>query len=207
MISMWAITGVYFGYAPPIRKALSLVLPLYKGHKQPKTQWKPGDPVLPLSELYHRAQEAVPTEQISAMSLPDDPGDSVFFSIIPSRTPRYLHYEALMLHPSTGEVVHWHDSWADDKSGDVLIGVMFMMHFASFENLFLRSVIAIFGITPAILAITGVLMYWNRSLSKKWRRLKTLGDRKRRRKPDPPGVPVTVSQYTDTTWSKSGHQG
>lgn len=207
MISMWAFTGLYFGYAAPIRKAVGLVLPLYKGHKQPKTNWKPGDPVLPLTELYHRAQSTVPTEKINSMSIPDDPGDSVFFSIIPSRTPRYLHYEALMLHPSTGQVVHWHDSWGDDKSGDVLFGVMFMLHFASFESLLLRSVIALFGISPAILTITGIMMYWNRSLSKKWRHLKAIGGRSRRAKPVVSSVPVAVSQYTNKTWSGSGRRG
>ncbi len=207
MISMWALTGLYFGYPQPVRKALKMVLPFDKGHKQPKTQWKPGDPVLPISDLYHRAQATLPTEQISAMYLPDDPGDSVFFAIIPSRTPRYLHYEALMLHPATGDVVHLHDGWKDARAGDISLSVMFMLHFASVESLFLRSIIAVFGITPAILTITGILMYWNRSLSKKWKRLKGADKRDRRKKPVISGATLEVPQYTKRMWSGSGRRG
>ena len=204
MICIWATTGLYFGYPQPVRKALKMVLPFDKGHKQPKTEWKPGDPVLPISDLYRRAHATLPTEQISAMYLPDDPGDSVFFSIIPSRTPRYLHYEALMLHPSTGAVVHLHDGWKDARGGDISLGVMFMLHFASVESLFLRSIIALFGITPAVLTVTGILMYWNRSLGKKWKRLKGLGHKDGRKKPVISEVPVDVPQYTNKLWSGSG---
>ena len=168
MISVWAITGVYFGYAQPVRSALATIIPFAASAPAPKTTWKPGDPTLSLSDLYRQAQRALPGRHIHRMDLPTRPGGTVDVSFEPNQSPHYLYGESVLLNPSTGEILRIRDAWKDGKTGDHLLRMMFMLHFAEFDSLPLRIVFALVGLSPAVLAISGALMWWNRALRKKW---------------------------------------
>ena len=44
------------------------------------------------------------------------------------------------------------------------------IHFGDIGGLFTRILWVVIGLTPGILFVTSLLLWWNRSLSKKWRR-------------------------------------
>ena len=51
------------------------------------------------------------------------------------------------------------------------------LHYGNFGGPWWEAVWVFLGLTPALLAITGALMWWNGSLSKKWNRLKAAQSR------------------------------
>jgi len=47
---------------------------------------------------------------------------------------------------------------------------IFGLHFGTFAGDVSRVSWVLVGVAPTVLFVTGVLMWWNRSLSKKWRK-------------------------------------
>jgi uncharacterized iron-regulated membrane protein len=53
------------------------------------------------------------------------------------------------------------------------------LHFGTFgghglAGLVVKAIWVVLGLTPPLLTVTGFLMYWNRFLSKKWAKLKSV---------------------------------
>ena len=58
------------------------------------------------------------------------------------------------------------------SGGDQIIRAFMSLHFGNFAGLKTRIVWAVIGLAPPFLFITGALMWWNRVLSRKGRRLR-----------------------------------
>ncbi|MBM3763018.1 MAG: PepSY domain-containing protein [Acidobacteria bacterium] len=73
------------------------------------------------------------------------------------------------LHPGTGEVVRvtYHH---EVPLGARIQRDIFGLHFGTFAGDVSRVSWVLVGVAPTVLFVTGVLMWWNRSLSKKWRK-------------------------------------
>lgn len=61
------------------------------------------------------------------------------------------------------------------SAGDKIIRAFYALHFGNFAGLGTRIVWAIFGLAPAVLFLTGVVMWWNRVLSREARRMRRAG--------------------------------
>ncbi len=55
-------------------------------------------------------------------------------------------------------------------AGDAIMFLMGPIHFGVYWGMTIKILWAVLGTALPLLAITGVLMYWNRSFSKIWRR-------------------------------------
>lgn len=47
-----------------------------------------------------------------------------------------------------------------------------LLHFGTFGGVWSKALWVVLGLAPSVLFVTGSVMWWNRVLSKKWRRLK-----------------------------------
>jgi uncharacterized iron-regulated membrane protein len=71
-----------------------------------------------------------------------------------------------------GEVRGVHDVRTLSLAQLVFVQWMVPIHYGRFGGLSTRILWVIAGITPLVLFVSGCLMWWNRSLSKAWRRRK-----------------------------------
>ena len=61
--------------------------------------------------------------------------------------------------------------------GDWLVWLVAPLHFGTSWGQTVKALWALLGLALPLLTITGMLMYWNRYLSKRWRRLTAPGNR------------------------------
>jgi uncharacterized iron-regulated membrane protein len=61
----------------------------------------------------------------------------------------------------------------NQSAGDVVMAWIGPLHFGTFGGVPVKVLWVVLGLAPVVLSVTGVFMYWNRSLSKKWRKLRT----------------------------------
>jgi len=172
MVSMWAFTGFSFGYGKVTRTLLGTVLPFKGATSSLKSDWNSSEPILPIDTLSRRAQQEMPSERVWQIIFPSSPNDAFYVVFYPSRTPAFMHDEIVALHPATGKVLWTKDSWKENKVGDNFIRFSTMLHDASFDSLPLKLLFALLGLSPAVLTVTGILMWWSRSISKRWKLLR-----------------------------------
>jgi uncharacterized iron-regulated membrane protein len=58
-------------------------------------------------------------------------------------------------------------------AGEKLSLAVYSIHFGDFGGQSIKFLWFVIGLSPALLAITGLIMWWNRALKKKWRKLKS----------------------------------
>ncbi len=70
--------------------------------------------------------------------------------------------------PDTGELVQVIDR-ARPPAGNQVLRWIQLLHYGTFGPTLMKVVWCVLGLTPAVLAVTGGLMWWNRVLGKRWR--------------------------------------
>ncbi len=79
--------------------------------------------------------------------------------------------DTLYFNPYNGEYISTWQYGANKSLGDWIIWLQVPLHFGTHWGLAVKCIWAALGLAFPVLAVTGVLMYWNRFLSKRWNRL------------------------------------
>ncbi len=77
----------------------------------------------------------------------------------------YLYFDQF-----NGELVYKWDR-SGQSAGDSVMSWLGYLHVGSFGGMPIKILWVILGMTPALLFVTGSLMWWNRVLSEKWAKL------------------------------------
>jgi len=77
--------------------------------------------------------------------------------------------DTVYLHPATGTVVHL-DFHSQQPLGVRLQRDIYSLHFGTFAGHLSRALWVLVGLAPAVLFVSGLLMYWNRVLLKRTKR-------------------------------------
>ncbi|CAN5558472.1 PepSY-associated TM helix domain-containing protein [soil metagenome] len=177
-----AFTGVYFAFALPIgglvvmatggsvREAMKFVV-------LPKPlPAKPGTPLLPLDQavaiLNRQLSPAPPVEYLQLPARPTDVYGAVSYY---PHTIEYTQMRRVAIDPHSGTVLAVADTH-QMQLGMHIIQYFHAVHFGTFggegwPGIVVRIAWVFVGMTPALLAVTGLVMYWNRKLSPIWKRL------------------------------------
>lgn len=169
LVLMWGATGTYFLFPDSFQKALGL-FPSTVNAKQ--STWIPGGRMLGIDLFIARARQIFPHSELCLlyMDVSRPHGQvSVFLSNNPA-VPLILLEDIVRLDPATGEVIRSESSewWSP---GERLALASYSVHFGDFGGNWSKALWALLGLIPAVLTITGYLMWWNRVLSKKWTQL------------------------------------
>lgn len=173
LIAMWGITGVYFIFPKTIQGAIS-TFSSTSSLEQVPSNWKPGDRVLPVSEFIHRAQALYPRDQLAYafMDVGRPHGEAqIYMSPNPS-VPMELLEDEVVFDPASGAIL-MNTSSALWTAGERFALGVYSAHFGDFAGLPLQILWALLGLVPVVLVVTAYAMWWNRSLKKKWARLRT----------------------------------
>ncbi len=163
LLAMWAATGVYFSFPSPIRRAVHLVAPL-SPYRPPLSAapWTDQAPPSPTA-LVERARALVPRGEPARVMLP--PGDRGAYAVVVA-TGRHGDWD------SSDEVTIYFDRFtgtpigqaraAERTTGDVVVTWMGLLHMGGFGGLPVKVVWAAAALAFPLLAVTGLVMWWNR---------------------------------------------
>jgi uncharacterized iron-regulated membrane protein len=180
LVTWWAISGVYFGWYKQVGFVVNMVSPLRNMVPPAPAATIPmpaGAMHATLGQVLEAAQKASPAghlwgvtnatlsePQLVAMMDLGKPGD-------------FSHRDLVTLDAASAKVLTvWH--YGQNQSlGDWVLWAMHPLHFGTLWGLPVKIMWCLLGISLAVLSATGVLMYWNRYLGKRW---KAMGRKKER---------------------------
>lgn len=172
-VAMWGISGAYFIFPRPFNRIIAVFSRMSDLQERPSA-WRPGDPVLPLNALLHRAEALYPHDQLAYLYMDIyAPGGvvKVFLSSDPGM-PLPLREDVVSFQPATGQILS-NISSGNWSAGERLSLAIYSIHFGDFGGIPVKIIWALLGLIPVLLVITGYLMWWNRVLKKKWQKLRT----------------------------------
>lgn len=83
----------------------------------------------------------------------------------------FMHTTWIYFDPGNGDVVGTWRRGENHSLGDWFVWLLIPLHFGTYWGLTVKCIWALLGVSMPVLAITGVLMYWNRVFGKRWRSL------------------------------------
>jgi uncharacterized iron-regulated membrane protein len=176
LISFWAVSGIYFAWT---RQVLELV-----------NSWSPAISARPPAVVSTPSAD-IPEPGMDALiarAYVIDPGTTwsgIFFPFS-TRAPLEVimrrpggngreYEDTVYFNPYTGEHLATWRYGVNESLGDWFIWLQIPLHFGTSWGLAVKLVWAIAGLVLPVLAITGFVMYWNRVLRHKLKRLRPAG--------------------------------
>ena len=160
---MWAVTGVNFAFGPQVRSLVNRLSPLTIARapssnvalrgQQPQPEWP---------TLVERARRRMPGRFVARLVLPstDEAALQVLFAKT-SPTPLAPNaLEAVYLDQYTGEILP--ASPGLQTAGDTIMAWMTPLHIGNFAGPLVKGVWFVVGLAPAVLFVTGFVMWWTR---------------------------------------------
>jgi len=173
LLSMWAFSGVYFIWPKPIDSFVNHFSSIASANP-PNYIVSPrhDQPWADLHGMIRQAEAASPNAKFAGAFFPG--GEKSALTLLMARgAPRnFTQMDYIYFDPVTGkQVALWHRGVTNTWGGRFIFWLS-PLHFGYDWGIAIKILWAALGCALPLLSITGVLMYWNRSLSKKWRILK-----------------------------------
>jgi uncharacterized iron-regulated membrane protein len=165
IVSWWSISGIYFAWYRQVTTAIASISPM-RGMLAPKvpTQGPPGLHRASLEQVLSAIQQASPHGRLFSLSDPMRSGGTLY-ALVDLRAPGdFSHRDIITLSTADARVLTlWHYG-QNQSAGDWILWAMHPLHFGTLWGTAVETLWALAGIALAILASTGLLMYWNRFL-------------------------------------------
>lgn len=166
IVSWWGITAVYFLLPEKVSAVVNAISPLV-GMKAP-TAVEPATrvaSVASLDEILAGLPQLGPG-RLSGVGLPAEPGGAVTVYVDLRDPGDFSHRDIFTFDGHSGKVLTvWH--YGQNRSlGDWVLWLMYPLHFGTLWGMGVKILWALLGLGVAVLSATGLLMYWNRKLSK-----------------------------------------
>ncbi len=124
-----------------------------------------------LRAILASAHAVMPAARLAGIELPSDPSRPVVVLMARGQLGDFPRTSYLYFDPATGELLATWKRGINHSTGDWMVSTMSPMHFGMYWGEAVKVVWATVGLALPVLAMTGLLMYWNRVLSRKWREL------------------------------------
>jgi uncharacterized iron-regulated membrane protein len=170
-VFMWGVTGAYFAFPQQFRtivRTFSAVTINRSVSSRPPTD--PNAKTADLRMLVNKAQQALPNGIVTRVSLPSSKQGPVQV-VLTKTTPQVREnadYVYFFFDQFTGDLIEQRNL-AASTAGDEAISWLGRLHTGSFGGITIKILWLIFGLVPALLFITGSIMWWNRVVSPRMR--------------------------------------
>jgi uncharacterized iron-regulated membrane protein len=169
MVAIWAISGVYFVWPAQFVAAVSS---LSKApHATPPVFHAEAGLKMPLSLLVARALTTQGNVQIQGVIYASGT-QPLTVMVTRDAVNQFANTTYVYVDPVKGAVLGSWQPGARETLGDWIIWLMAPLHFGTAWGTPVKALWAVLGLSIPLLSVTGVLMYWNRYLGKRWRRLR-----------------------------------
>lgn len=173
ILSMWAFTGVYFIWPKPIESFVNRFSSVASANPPEFSMPQHGNmPWTDLNMMIHQAERSSPNAKFAGAFLPHSEKDALTLLMARGAPRNFTQMDYIYFDPVSGkQLAVWHRG-VNNTWGGRFIFWLSPLHFGYDWGLVIKILWAALGCALPLLSITGVLMYWNRSLSKKWKSLK-----------------------------------
>jgi uncharacterized iron-regulated membrane protein len=163
-VAMWAATGAYFAFPEEFRTAVSWFSPVTTAPAiASDTSLKGRLPALDLRSFVADAERRVPGARLARVSLPTTDAASVQITMTRGEpvVRDDANYVYFYFDQFSGKLLHQRDL-ASRTAGDLFMPWLGRIHVGEFGGVGVKVLWLILGMTPALLFVTGVVMWWNR---------------------------------------------
>ena len=168
-VAMWALSGIYFVWPNTFISILDRLTPA-RDALRPIVQTRPHvKGLLPIKSFIRKARSLNPECRLLEIELPEQNTNP--FVVVVASGSDFRRATHLFFDPESGELLR---SWTRGQTttmGAKIVPWLVDLHFGEYWGLGIKSLWAALGFALPVLATTGALMYWNRFLAKKWRRI------------------------------------
>jgi uncharacterized iron-regulated membrane protein len=170
--SFWAVSGIYFGWPRQVFQFVNSLSPVISA-RPPAVSVAPQDPVAypGLRSLVARAQAMDPQTTLGGIAFPYSRGAPLAILLRRRNSPGYEYVDTVYFNPYSGAFISNWRYGVNQSVGDWIIWSQVPLHFGTYWGLSVKIVWAAAGLAIPLLAVTGLLMYWNRVLRRRWRKL------------------------------------
>jgi uncharacterized iron-regulated membrane protein len=180
LAAVWGLTGAYFAFPDAARRVVGTVLPVsprapeMRAAKGPQEAKPDTCGPQPLDRLAASALRAAPGSRVTMIAFPAAAGQPARVMVMPADAgPSDRHRRGdVFVDRCTAGVVRM-SLYEGAPAGDRLIRWVAPVHFGTFGGTGVKLLWVFFGLAPGLLAVTGTLIWWNRSGSRMlgaWRR-------------------------------------
>jgi uncharacterized iron-regulated membrane protein len=168
MVSMWAITAVYFGWPKEMFRWVNNLSPVISAKPPVVSVGQPQkDQAFDLATVIESSRKLDPGTSLVELDFPYS--RRAPFEVIMQRAQGSgrEYTDTLYFHPVDGSYI---TSWrygVNESWGDWFIWLQVPIHFGTYWGTGIKWLWAMFGMSLPVLSITGGLMYWNRVLRHK----------------------------------------
>jgi uncharacterized iron-regulated membrane protein len=173
LVGMWGITGAYFIFPQPFARGIAFFSSMAHMQEKP-SHWRTSEGTHNPDAYINKARQLYPDARLAFFymyTLHDGGVVKVFLSRDPER-PMTLMEDVVSFEPATLEILS-DISTRRLTAGEKLSLAIYSIHFGDFGGQTIKFLWFVIGLSPALLAVTGLIMWWNRVLKKKWRRSKS----------------------------------
>ena len=163
-----SLTGAYYAYEPTFGWVISVMTGGPSIIPPPKLQ-QSNAPWRPLDEIAKNALDALPGSTLSMINFPQKPGEAMSLRLKLPSDPHRIGLNWVYLDPMSGNVLRL-DRFSEQPLGVQMMRLMTPLHYGTIGGYATRILWIMAGLMPGVLFVTSLLMWWNRSLSKKRRK-------------------------------------
>jgi uncharacterized iron-regulated membrane protein len=167
-VTIWGATGAYFVFSQPIQAALGM----FQSKPSKISPWIPGQRLLPAGTYVNTAMRAFGDADLAYlyMDVFRPHGQVTAFLSRDPAVPLTLLEDIVYMDPATGNVLQMEGTrtWSVPER---IAMATYSIHFGDFGGTSTKVLWVVLGLAPALLAVSGYLMWWNRYASKKWQSL------------------------------------
>ncbi|HEV8039414.1 MAG TPA: PepSY-associated TM helix domain-containing protein [Bryobacteraceae bacterium] len=173
IISFWAVSGVYFAWPREIFALVNRISPIVNS-KPPVVEVPARNEVSDpdLAGLIKHAYALDPGTTFAGVEFPFNRRAPITILMRRGNGLSREYEDTLYFDPYTGGYLTTWKYGVDQSFGDWFIWSQVPLHFGVYWGLGVKIIWALLGLAVPTLALTGLLMYWNRTLRKKWKRLR-----------------------------------
>lgn len=154
-----AFSGIYMCFPKQVKSIVSVFSTLSSDvARETKIVENKNDKIISYDQALKAAQKEFPDYKVTDFDRPNDENPIVVSFKSPDHPRENYGYNQVLIHPYTGEVIALR-KYSDASLGDKFIAWQFPLHNGEAFGIVGRCIIFIMGFIPAILYVTGILMW------------------------------------------------
>ena len=170
-VLIWGVTGVYFAFPAPFRALVGSFAEFQQFRARPEAEVPEGVAMLSAAALATAAEGATPGQVSTWIGFPRGEESALAQVYRKESFVEDAPLTGVIINAYSGEVLQVRP-FDEPAPGDKVMRWFGYLHFGNFGGALVKVLWTVFGAAPALLFVTGSLMWWNRSLSKRFRKPK-----------------------------------
>lgn len=171
--SFWAVSGIYFAWPRQVFRFVNSFSPIISARPPAiRVEAEGSEPDPDLGALVHRARTMDGGAAFGGVVFPYSRRAPLGIHMRRKSAPGYEYVDTVYFNPYSSEYISTWRYGVNQSVGDWIIWLQTPLHFGTYWGAGVKVVWAGAGLAIPLLAVTGLLMYWNRALRRKWKRLR-----------------------------------